>query len=110
MAHAPPRDTIIDKAPQLTPDLRPVMKAGQLVMASVGSTSVRTVLEEFRPISSVFMVTFTSPSGRDFVGAPGKGDRIPVFDPGASTNAGVLRGVLITLENGAVRDYMFTKG
>ncbi|MGA7845836.1 MAG: metallophosphoesterase [Thermoplasmata archaeon] len=109
VAHAPPRDTIIDKAPQLTPDLRPVMKAGQLVMASVGSTSVRTVLEEFRPIVGLHGHIHES-SGRDFVGAPRKGDRIPVFNPGSEYNAGVLRGVLITLENGAVRDYMFTKG
>lgn len=109
VAHAPPRDTIIDKAPQLTPDLRPVMKAGQLVMTSVGSAAVRTVLEEFRPIVGLHGHIHES-SGRDVVGAPGTGDRIPVFNPGSEYNAGVLRGVLITLEDGAVRNYLFTKG
>ena len=109
VAHAPPRDTIIDKAPQLTPDLRPVMKAGQLIMTSVGSTSVRTVLEEFRPIVGLHGHIHES-SGRDFVGAPDRGARVPVFNPGSEYNAGVLRGVLMTLENGAVRDYVFTKG
>jgi uncharacterized protein len=109
VAHAPPRDTIIDKAPQLTPDLRPVMKAGQLVMTSVGSLAVRTVLEEFRPVVGLHGHIHES-SGRDFVGARGRGDRIPVFNPGSEYNAGVLRGVLITVENGAVRDYVFTKG
>jgi uncharacterized protein len=109
VAHAPPRDTIIDKAPQLTADLRPVMRAGQLVMASVGSAAVRTVLEEFRPIVGLHGHIHES-AGRDFVGAPGSGPPIPVFNPGSEYNAGVLRGALITLENGAVRDYVFTKG
>jgi uncharacterized protein len=109
VAHAPPHETVIDKAPQLTPDLRPIMKAGQLVMASVGSTAVRTVLEEFRPIVGLHGHIHES-SGRDFVGASGPGDRIPVFNPGSEYNAGVLRGVLMTIENGAVRDYVFTKG
>jgi uncharacterized protein len=109
VAHAPPRDTIIDKAPQLTPDLRPVMRAGQVVMASVGSAAVRTVLEEFRPIVGLHGHIHES-SGRDFVGLPGSRNPIPVFNPGSEYNAGVLRGALITLENGAVRDYVFTKG
>jgi uncharacterized protein len=109
VAHAPPHETVIDKAPQLTPDLRPIMKAGQLVMASVGSTAVRTVLEEFRPIVGLHGHIHES-SGRDFVGGSGAGDRIPVFNPGSEYNAGVLRGVLMTIENGAVRDYVFTKG
>jgi uncharacterized protein len=109
VAHVPPRETVIDKAPQLTPDLRPIMKAGQLVMASVGSTAVRTVLEEFRPIVGLHGHIHES-SGRDFVGAPGSNVRIPVFNPGSEYNAGVLRGVLLSLENGGVRDYVFTKG
>jgi uncharacterized protein len=109
VAHAPPRDTIIDKAPQLTPDLRPVMKAGQLIMTSVGSSAVRTVLEEFRPIVGLHGHIHESP-GRDFVGRSGSGDRVPVFNPGSEYNAGVLRGVLISLENGEVRDFVFTKG
>ncbi|MGC2289143.1 MAG: metallophosphoesterase [Thermoplasmata archaeon] len=109
VAHAPPHETIIDKAPQLTADLRPVMRAGQVVMASVGSPAVRTVLEEFRPIVGLHGHIHES-SGRDFVGASGSRDRIPVFNPGSEYNAGVLRGVLITLENGSVRDYVFTKG
>lgn len=109
VAHAPPYETIIDKAPQLTPDLRPILRAGQLVMASVGSPAVRTVLEEFRPIVGLHGHIHES-SGRDFVGTSTFGERIPVFNPGSEYNAGVLRGVLITIDNGAVRDYIFTKG
>lgn len=108
VAHAPPRDTVIDKAPQLTPDLRPVMQAGQLVMASVGSPAVRTVLEEFRPIAGLHGHIHES-SGRDLVGPTG-GRPVPVFNPGSEYNAGVLRGALLTLEKGAIRDYLFTKG
>ncbi len=108
VAHAPPRDTVIDKAPQLTPDLRPVMQAGQLVMSSVGSPAVRTVLEEFRPIAGLHGHIHES-SGRDLVGATG-GRPVPVFNPGSEYNAGVLRGVLLTLDKGAIRDYLFTKG
>ncbi len=109
VAHAPPRDTIIDKAPQLTPDLRPVMRAGQLVMTSVGSAAVRTVLAEFRPIAGLHGHIHES-SGRDFVAVPGTPERVPVFNPGSEYNAGVLRGVLITLESGVVQNYLFTKG
>jgi uncharacterized protein len=109
VAHAPPHETIIDKAPKLTADLRPVMSAGQVVMASVGSTAVRTVLEEFRPIVGLHGHIHES-AGRDFVGVTSTGSRVPVFNPGSEYNAGVLRGVLITLENGAVHEYLFTKG
>lgn len=108
VAHAPPRDTVIDKAPQLTPDLRPVMQAGQLVMASVGSPAVRTVLEEFRPIAGLHGHIHES-AGRDVVAATG-GRPVPVFNPGSEYNAGVLRGALLTLEKGSIRDYLFTKG
>jgi uncharacterized protein len=109
VAHAPPHETLIDKAPQLTPDLRPVMKAGQLLMASVGSVAVRTVLEEFDPIAGLHGHIHES-SGRDFVRASGSGHQIPVFNPGSEYNAGVLRGVLLTVDQGSVRDYVFTKG
>ena len=109
VAHAPPRDTVIDKAPELTPDLRPVMRAGQLSMVSVGSTAVRTVLEEFRPVVGLHGHIHES-AGRDFITPPGTSDRIPVFNPGSEYNAGVLRGALITVEKGSVRDYVFTKG
>lgn len=108
-AHPPPRDTVIDKAPELTPDLRPVVKSGQLMMTSVGSAAVRTVMEEFRPIAGLHGHIHES-SGRDFVGDPASGGRVPVFNPGSEYNAGVLRGVLISLDKGAVREYVFTKG
>lgn len=47
--HAPPYETLLDNAPQLTSDLRVVVRGGEIVMTHVGSKAVRRIIEETSP-------------------------------------------------------------
>ena len=47
--HVPPKDSQLDKAALLNPDLSPVMSGGAPVIAGVGSTAVRTAIERHQP-------------------------------------------------------------
>jgi Icc-related predicted phosphoesterase len=51
--HVPPYDSTLDVAPQLTDDLKLVKRNGAPVMIPVGSTSVRSFLEERQPCLSL---------------------------------------------------------
>src|SRR5205814_2424706 len=46
--HVPPKDSQLDKAALLNPDLSPVMRGGAPVIAGVGSTAVRSAIERYR--------------------------------------------------------------
>src|SRR5207247_1274476 len=45
MTHVPPHNSGLDTAPLLSPDLRPTLRAGELMRGPVGSTGVRRAIE-----------------------------------------------------------------
>ena len=47
--HVPPKDSQLDKAALLKPDLSPITEGGAPVLAGVGSTAVRNVIERHQP-------------------------------------------------------------
>src|SRR5262249_50989106 len=51
--HCPPANTALDRAPQLTEDLRVVMDGGEVRIVSVGSTAVRELIERHQPLLSL---------------------------------------------------------
>ncbi|MGQ0796967.1 MAG: metallophosphoesterase family protein, partial [Methanobacteriota archaeon] len=85
--HGPPIDTAIDVAPQLTPDLKVVARAGTVMTQHVGSTSVRKLLEERQPMLGLHGHIHES-RGDDRIG------RTLVLNPGSEYNQGILHGVL----------------
>jgi len=106
VTHVPPVDTIIDKAPKLTSDLKPVLVGGEYQMVSVGSTSVRKIIQEFMPMVGLHGHIHES-GGVDQVKVS---KRVSVFNPGSDYGAGILRGVIIQLDDDRVKNYLFTKG
>ncbi|MFZ0829707.1 MAG: metallophosphoesterase [Thermoplasmata archaeon] len=108
VAHAPPVNTTIDKAPKLTADMKPVTGGGHVEMVSVGSAEVRKVIEEFEPVAAFHGHIHESPGVDTVIGQHGK--KIPVMNPGSQYSSGVLQGIIVQLANGKVKGYNFTTG
>jgi len=105
--HVPPIDTSIDLAPRLTSDMRPIIRGGEVEMMHVGSIAVRKILETYAPIIGLHGHIHES-GGVDYVES--KESRIPVLNAGSEYNFGVLRGILIQIDNGKLINYLPTKG
>lgn len=109
MAHVPPFQTIIDKAPQLTEDMKPVINGGDFKMVSVGSTAVRKIIEDYRPMLGLHGHIHES-AGIDYIRNKKEHYSVPVFNPGSEYSYGILKGVLIQLKESKVNSFIFTKG
>lgn len=106
--HVPPYDTMIDKAPELTADLRPVIKGGDAVMKSVGSRSVRSLIEKYSPMLGVHGHIHES-AGVDYI-RDRSTKKVPVLNAGSEYQDGVLRGALLTLSDSGIENIMLTRG
>jgi uncharacterized protein len=87
--HVPPYDTRIDDAPELNDNLRLVGGASAR-MVPVGSHAVRAALETHQPLLSLHGHIHESRG-------VAKLGRTTALNPGSEYNAGVLRGVIVTL-------------
>ncbi len=102
--HAPPLATPIDKAARLDADLRPVMRAGQAEIISVGSSSVRAIIERSQPVLGLHGHIHESPG-------MAKLGRTIALNPGSEYADGVLRAAVVTLERGkGVRSWQLIQG
>jgi len=101
--HVPPYNTLLDMAPLLDDELRVVTKGGRIVFVHVGSKSVRRVIEKSQPLIGLHGHIHES-KGVEKLG------RTLCFNPGSEYGEGFLRGVLINLEKGKVKNYLFTYG
>jgi Icc-related predicted phosphoesterase len=91
--HAPPYDTDIDKAPQLTEDMRLVLDgSGAPKMVPVGSTAVREVILKYQPMISLHGHIHES-AGIRMLG------ETTIVNPGSEYAEGILRGVLIEIDS-----------
>jgi uncharacterized protein len=95
--HVPPKDSQLDRAALLNPDLSPVMSGGAPVIAGVGSSAVRTAIERHQPPLALHGHIHES-RGAVKIG------RTLSINPGSEYNDGILRGAIVTLsENGLKR-------
>jgi len=102
--HVPPRETTLDQAILLQPDLSPVIKNGSPVTGGVGSSAVRTATERFQPLVGLHGHIHES-RGSVKIG------RSVAYNPGSEYSDGVLRGLILTLEPGkGVRGAQFVAG
>ncbi|BCS93091.1 hypothetical protein L3N51_01880 [Metallosphaera sp. J1] len=101
--HAPPYNTSLDNAPMLSPDLKPVVKGGDVVMTHVGSKSVRKIIEEFQPMLGIHGHIHES-RAFDKIG------KTVIINPGSEFNQGILHSTLILLEDGKVKGNQFIIG
>ncbi|MCL4390879.1 MAG: hypothetical protein QW194_02275 [Candidatus Micrarchaeaceae archaeon] len=106
--HVPPLNTKIDKAPELTSDMKQKVSSGYMSMRSVGSESVRRIIEERAPIAGLHGHIHEA-TGIDYIKS-NSGKLVPVFNPGSDYSSGVLSGVIIDFDNYKVAKYNFTRG
>ena len=101
--HCPPYNTIIDVAPLLDETLKPVVKGGQTIMVHVGSISVRKAIEKHQPLLGLHGHIHES-RGVAKIG------RTVCLNPGSEYTEGILRGVIVNLDKGKIKSYIFTSG
>ena len=101
--HVPPIDTLIDQAPKLDENFKPVISGGSLVMISAGSSAVRKSIERYQPLIAIHGHIHES-RGMIKIG------KTMCFNPGSEYSSGVLKGLLCDLEDNSIRSYMLTSG
>jgi Icc-related predicted phosphoesterase len=97
--HAPPYGFALDLAPELTEDL--VQAADRKI--HVGSRAVAKMIEKYQPLLGLHGHIHESRGVQ-------KIHKTTIINPGSEYSEGILKGVIIVLEKGKVKDYVFTAG
>jgi uncharacterized protein len=95
--HVPPYDSGLDSA-RLREDLTVATRNGQRVMTPVGSTAVRTLIEEMQPLLGLHGHVHESRATRRI-------GRTLCINPRSDYSEGVLRGALVTFGAGGIRGH-----
>lgn len=101
--HVPPYDTGLDTCPKLDENLKPVYAGSEIMMTAAGSTSVRKAIEKHQPLLGLHGHIHES---RGFI----KIGRTLCLNPGSEYTEGMLRGVVVELDDKKVRSYLLTVG
>ena len=97
--HAPPYGFALDLAPELSKDL--VQAADRKI--HVGSRAVAHMIEKYQPLIGLHGHIHESRGAQ-------KIKRTLIINPGSEYSEGILKGAVIVLEKGKVKDYVFTSG
>jgi Icc-related predicted phosphoesterase len=101
--HCPPYASGLDSAPKLDENLKQVVQGGEIIMAPAGSVSVRKSIETHKPLLGLHGHIHES-RGSVKIG------RTLCLNPGSEYNTGILRGVVVNLNDGQVKSYQLTSG
>jgi Icc-related predicted phosphoesterase len=101
--HVPPIDSGIDQAPMIDKTFKPVLRGGQPVMISAGSTSVREAITKYKPLVGLHGHIHES-KGIYKLG------RTVCINPGSEYGQGILRGAIVDLEERKLSDYLLVSG
>jgi len=97
--HAPPYGYALDLAPELTADL--IQAADRRI--HVGSRAVAKMIEKHQPLLGLHGHIHESRGVQ-------KIKRTTIINPGSEYSEGILKGVVVILQKGKVKDYIFTSG
>jgi Icc-related predicted phosphoesterase len=97
--HAPPYGFALDLAPELSKNL--IQAADRKV--HVGSRAVAKMIEKYQPLIGLHGHIHESRGAQ-------KIKRTVCINPGSEYSEGILKGAVIMLEKGKVKDYVFTSG
>jgi len=97
--HAPPFGYALDLAPELTKDL---VQAAQKKI-HVGSKAVARMIEKYQPLLGLHGHIHESRGIQQV-------RRTTIINPGSEYSEGILRGVMLVVEKGKLKDYIFTSG
>jgi len=101
--HCPPYGTMLDSAPKVDDQLRPVMSGGGVVIAPAGSTAVRAAIEKYQPLLGLHGHIHES-RGIEKIG------RTLCINPGSEYGEGILHGCIVNLSKDDVKSYLLTRG
>ena len=101
--HCPPYGTMLDEAPKVDAELRPVVSGGGVVMAPAGSTAVRGAIEKYQPLLGLHGHIHES-RGLEKIG------RTLCINPGSEYGEGILHGCIVNLGKDDVKSYLLTRG
>lgn len=97
--HVPPYGFALDLAPELSKEL--VQAADRKI--HVGSHAVTKMIEKYQPLIGLHGHIHESRGAQ-------KIKRTLIINPGSEYSEGILKGAMIVLEKGKVKDYVFTSG
>ncbi len=97
--HAPPYGYALDLAPELSKDL--VQAADRKI--HVGSRAVAKMIQKYQPLLGLHGHIHES-RGVQKIG------RTTIVNPGSEYSEGILKGVVLILQKGKLKDYVFTSG
>ena len=101
--HVPPIDSGLDTCPKLDANLKPEYAGGQPVMTVGGSSAVRKAIEKYQPLVGLHGHIHEA---KGFI----KIGRTLCLNPGSEYSEGILRGTLVELEDGSVKNFLLTQG
>jgi Icc-related predicted phosphoesterase len=101
--HCPPYNTSLDRAPELTPDLKVVLDGGEPRIVPVGSRAVRTLIEEIQPVLSLHGHIHESK-------AVAKIGKTTCVNPGSAYSEGVIDGAVVELRGHKIRSCQLVTG
>jgi len=101
--HVPPIDTLISECMKLDKDLKPIMVGSEPEMTSGGSSSVSKAIEKYQPLLGLFGHIHES-RGNIKIG------RTLCINPGSESSEGILRGVMVNLDDDSVKSHLLTSG
>jgi uncharacterized protein len=101
--HCPPHDSGLDTAPRIDGTFKPVAGITGVEMKAVGSTAVARAIREYQPLLGLHGHVHESR-------ATVRIGQTLCINPGSEYSEGILRGCLLWLDKGRVRDYMLTCG
>ena len=101
--HCPPFDSGLDTAPKIDKTFKPVTGITGVEMSAVGSTAVAQAIQEYQPLLGLHGHVHESRAAI-------KIGKTLCVNPGSEYSEGILRGCLLWLDNGKVRDHMLTSG
>jgi Icc-related predicted phosphoesterase len=101
--HVPPVNTEIDKAPAVNANLEYQRDVMGVKIIHAGSIAVRRAIERYQPALGLHGHIHES-RGCVKIGST------YCINPGSEYESGILRGAIVDLDNGKVRDYLLTAG
>lgn len=97
--HIPPFDSLLDVCPVLDANLKMVTEGGQVLVKSVGSTSVRKAIEQYAPLLSIHGHIHESAGVR-------KVGKTLSINAGSEYAEGIMRSVMVNIEQNKIKGYM----
>lgn len=102
--HCPPYNTHLDQGPQLDKTLTPALEAGGTVkLVPVGAVAVRNAIEKHQPLLGLHGHIHESKASEHL-------GRTLILNPGSEYGEGVLRGVLVDLDDKNIISHLFVQG